>query len=68
MDPHYFIDGLSIAPNDDNLELQRCHHRNTPEGWLLGVDDSQLIIYNGDAYNYIFIIVQNNYNLLKMML
>ena len=52
MDPYYFIDGLSIAPNDDNLELHDVI-MFTPEGWLLGVDDSQLIIYNGDAYNYI---------------
>jgi hypothetical protein len=52
MDPYYFIDGLSIAPNDDNLELHDVI-MFTPEGWLLGQDGSPLIVHNGDAYNYI---------------
>ena len=52
MDPYYFIDDLSIANNDDNLELHDVTDIN-PEGWSLGQDGSPLIIHNGDTYNYI---------------
>ena len=51
MDPYYFIDNLSIAPNKDGLELHDIYEVSPDGAWTLGQETDAIIIHDGEIYN-----------------
>ena len=52
MDPFYFIDDLSIAENEEGLELKDIYDMFPDGSWRLGQEEP-LLLYEGERYQYI---------------
>jgi hypothetical protein len=53
MDPYYFINDLSIAPNKDGLELHDIYEVSPDGAWTLGQKTSAIIVHENENYNYL---------------
>lgn len=51
MDPFYFLD-LSIAENEEGLELQDIYDMSPDGSWRLG-QETPLLLYEGERYQFI---------------
>ena len=47
MEPYYFMDGLTVMENRDNLSLHDLYSASPDGSWVIGGTDGEHILYNG---------------------